>query len=166
VLSGIIGFTAIRDNNRTHPQFQLLFFIIVIDGPCGTYFFAVPAFALGQFDAILWVYSVFQWDGLGVFDVNGLSLSHAAVVFVGDLFRAFFGAGPAGNALVHVHVSRMLCQGDFKIALFAGYGVYLRQGVQLNIDVPADLDQFRRDNSHGTVVCRKRFIQLGHHTPD
>jgi hypothetical protein len=32
--------------------------------------------------------------------------------------------------------------------------------------VPADLDQFGRDNSHGTVVGWKSFVQLGHQTAD
>jgi hypothetical protein len=32
--------------------------------------------------------------------------------------------------------------------------------------MPADLDQFRRDNSHGTVVGGKGLIQLGHHAAD
>jgi hypothetical protein len=37
---------------------------------------------------------------------------------------------------------------------------------QFNIQVPADLDQFRRDNSHGTIVCGKGFIKLGHQPTD
>jgi hypothetical protein len=32
--------------------------------------------------------------------------------------------------------------------------------------MPADLDQFRGDNSHGTVVGGKRLIQLGHDPTD
>ncbi len=28
--------------------------------------------------------------------------------------------------------------------------------------MPADLDQFGRDNSHGTVIGRKGLVQLGH----
>jgi hypothetical protein len=29
--------------------------------------------------------------------------------------------------------------------------------------MPADLDQFGRDNSHGTVIGGKGLVQLGHH---
>jgi hypothetical protein len=39
-------------------------------------------------------------------------------------------------------------------------------GDQFDVQVPADLDQFRRDNSHGTIVGRKRLVQLGHDTPN
>jgi len=28
--------------------------------------------------------------------------------------------------------------------------------------MPADLDQYRRDNSHGAVIGRKGLVQLGH----
>jgi hypothetical protein len=40
------------------------------------------------------------------------------------------------------------------------------QGMKLYIDVPADLDQFRRDNSHGTIIRGKRLVQLGHNAAD
>jgi hypothetical protein len=39
-------------------------------------------------------------------------------------------------------------------------------GDQFDVQMPADLDQFRRDNSHGTIVGGKRLVQLGHDTPD
>jgi hypothetical protein len=32
--------------------------------------------------------------------------------------------------------------------------------------MPADLDQFGRDNSHGTVIGGKGLIQLGHDPAD
>jgi hypothetical protein len=32
--------------------------------------------------------------------------------------------------------------------------------------MPADLDQFRRYNSHGTIICGKGLIQSTHHTTD
>ena len=41
-----------------------------------------------------------------------------------------------------------------------------RQSDKFNIDVPADLDQFRRNNSHGAVIGGKCLVQLGHHTAD
>jgi hypothetical protein len=34
--------------------------------------------------------------------------------------------------------------------------------MELDIDMPADLDQFGGDNSHGTVIGWKSFVQLGH----
>jgi hypothetical protein len=38
--------------------------------------------------------------------------------------------------------------------------------VELDIDVPADLDQFGRDNSHGTFVRGEGLVELGHHPAD
>jgi hypothetical protein len=32
--------------------------------------------------------------------------------------------------------------------------------MDFDIDVPADLDQFRRDNSHGTVIGGKGLVEL------
>jgi len=60
----------------------------------------------------------------------------------------------------------VLDQVDLKIACFTADAVHFRQGQQFDIDVPADLDQFRRNNSHGTVIGRECFVQLGHHAPD
>jgi len=35
-------------------------------------------------------------------------------------------------------------------------------GEKLDIEMPADLDQFRRDYSHGTVIGGKRLVKLRH----
>jgi hypothetical protein len=32
--------------------------------------------------------------------------------------------------------------------------------------VPADLDQFGRDNSHGTVIGRESLVELSHNPAD
>jgi hypothetical protein len=39
-------------------------------------------------------------------------------------------------------------------------------GDNLNIKMPADLDQFRRENSHGAVVGGKGLVQLRHDPAD
>jgi hypothetical protein len=51
-----------------------------------------------------------------------------------------------------------------KITFLPGYSGNFGEREQLNIYVPADLDQFGRDNSHRTVIGRKGLVQLGHHT--
>jgi hypothetical protein len=53
-----------------------------------------------------------------------------------------------------------------KISFLSGDTGDLGKGKKLYIDVPADLDQFRRNNSHGTVIGGKRLIQLRHHPTD
>jgi hypothetical protein len=60
----------------------------------------------------------------------------------------------------------VLCQADVKITLLAGNGVHLGKCKQLYVDVPADLDQFRRNNSHGTVIGGKGLVELRHHPAD
>jgi hypothetical protein len=54
--------------------------------------------------------------------------------------------------------------GDLEISFGAFNLVYLGRGDQVDIKMPADLDQFRRDNSHGTIIGRKCLIQFAHHT--
>jgi hypothetical protein len=42
----------------------------------------------------------------------------------------------------------------------------LCKGQQLDVEMPADLDQFRGDNSHGAVIGGKRLVELGHDPSD
>ena len=57
-------------------------------------------------------------------------------------------------------------EGDAKVALPSPDGLNGSIGVKLNIDMPADLDQFGRDNSHGTVIGGEGLVQLGHDPAD
>ena len=52
---------------------------------------------------------------------------------------------------------------DLKVPLFAFNPVYLGAGDKADIEMPADLDQFGRDNSHGTIIGGKGLVQLGHY---
>jgi hypothetical protein len=38
--------------------------------------------------------------------------------------------------------------------------------MKFDVDMPADLDQFGRNNSHGTVIGGKGFVQLRHDAAD
>jgi hypothetical protein len=60
----------------------------------------------------------------------------------------------------------MLDKGYRKIPLLPRDAFYLCQGEQLDIDMPADLDQFRGEDSHGAIIRRKGLIQLGHNPSD
>ena len=57
-------------------------------------------------------------------------------------------------------------KGDLKVSFFSLYAFYARTGVQLDVDVPADLDQFGGDDSHGTVVRWKGLVELSHNAAD
>jgi hypothetical protein len=55
---------------------------------------------------------------------------------------------------------------DVKITCRSGDLFHFRQCQKLDVEMPADLDQFGRDDSHSTVVGGKGLVQLGHNTPD
>jgi len=55
---------------------------------------------------------------------------------------------------------------DGEVALLARNRLQRGAGVELDVDVPADLDQLGRDNSHGTFIGGERLVELGHHPAD
>jgi hypothetical protein len=60
----------------------------------------------------------------------------------------------------------MLEDFNFKVPGSPVNGCELREGKKFNVEMPVDLDQFRREDSHGTVVGGKSFVQLGHGPAD
>ena len=118
------------------------FLIVKVYGLGGTKFFAGFAFALFEINTLVRINHVFQGNCLGVLHIDGFALAQIAVIGIRHFFRAFFSAQAAGNALVHIHVTGMPGHTNLKIPLFPGNFLYLRQGKQLDVNVPADLDQF------------------------
>jgi hypothetical protein len=51
---------------------------------------------------------------------------------------------------------------DLEVSLFTADAVYLGKGDKINVGMPADLDQLRGDDSHGTFVGRKGLVKLSH----
>ena len=80
--------------------------------------------------------------------------------------RTVFHATAAPGTKIHVNTARMLAYFHLEITLLAGNALHFREGNQFNVDVPADLDQFGGDDSHGTVIGWKGFIKLGHLAAD
>lgn len=60
----------------------------------------------------------------------------------------------------------MLFNPDLEISLLPGDILYFGKGQKFYIYVPADLDQFGRDNSHGAVIGGKGLVKLRHHSAD
>jgi len=58
----------------------------------------------------------------------------------------------AAGALGGVDVAGLLLQGNSQISLLTGYLLQFGEGMQLKVEVPADRDQLRGDNSPGAVV--------------
>ena len=75
-------------------------------------------------------------------------------------------AFPAAGALGKVHKSGLLSDPGREGAGLAVQSHDFGMGQQLDIQMPADLDQFGRDDSHGTIICWKGLIQLGHQPAD
>jgi hypothetical protein len=60
----------------------------------------------------------------------------------------------------------MLDDLNLEVSLLTADAVYIGEGDKIDVDVPADLDQLGRDNSHGTLVGGKRLVQLRHDPTD
>ena len=94
--------------------------------------------------------------------MGGLALAQTLVEFIRDFLGAFFGTDTAGNTLIHVNIARHLAHTDGEIARLAADTHYLSRSVNFYVNVPADLDQLGRDNSHGTVIGWKGLVELRH----
>jgi len=81
-------------------------------------------------------------------------------------YRTIFNARAASGAAVFNDAAGAFSDFDFEIAWGSLNRFQISVGDQLDVHVPADLDQFGRDNSHGTVVGGEGLVQLGHDASD
>jgi hypothetical protein len=163
---GIVNLASVGKNHGSHLEGKLFLRVIEFDGTGGAKFFTGFTFAFDKVNTMLGIYGVFQGYRLGVLHMSRFTLDESCIVLIVNLFRTFFRAQSAGNAFFHVNIPGILDDFYFKVALFPGYVYYLGQCQQFNIDMPADLDQFGRNNSHGAVIGRKGLVQLGHGPTD
>ncbi len=84
------------------------------------------------------------------------------IVWIRDLDRAIFDTGSTTRAFVLYNVSGFFIQGDLEVSCFPFYTVNFSIGQNLYIRMPADLDQFGRKYSHGTVIRGVGLVKLGH----
>jgi hypothetical protein len=166
VPSRIIRLETGRQDDRAGSDGPLLLSLFEIDRVGGTEFLAGSAFPLLEINAFLRVNGVLEGNRLGVLDVNRLAFDQPLVEGVIHLFGTFFSTGPAADALVHPDIAGVfedlhleISGGSFHISDFA-------EGQQFDIEMPADLDQFGRDNSHCAVVGGKGLVELCHHPAD
>ena len=80
--------------------------------------------------------------------------------------RTVFHATPAAGAKLHIDEARLFADLYLKTAFFPGDAFNFGESEQLNIDMPADLDQFGGDDSHRAIVGRESLIKLRHHSAD
>lgn len=110
----------------------------------GTEFFTGAAFAvLLKINTGLIINGVFQWHGLGIFHVGGFALGQPRVVGVGYLLGALFSAKAAGDTFLFVNIPGLAGNFDLEISGRPLNFTYFTERFQLDVQMPADLDQFR-----------------------
>jgi hypothetical protein len=78
--------------------------------------------------------------------------------------RTVFNAVPTARAEIHIDTTRPFFNLYFKVSGGSLHRLQIRVCDDFNIQVPADLDQFGRDNSHGTIIGGESFVQLSHNS--
>ena len=97
-------------------------------------------------------------NGLGVCLECSLTIVQLLIVFIGQVYGACFCAIAAGSAFGVVDKTGGLMDLDFEISFVSADVFNVGTGMEFDIDMPADLDQFGRDNSHGTVIGGKGLV--------
>jgi hypothetical protein len=103
---------------------------------------------------------------LGEEDVHGLVFGNFLIELIGIVNRAVPDAGGATRAFFFYDVSGLFGQGNIEVPGLAFDDVNFSISQDLDIWMPADLDQFRRKYSHGTVIGGKGLVELGHMAAD
>jgi hypothetical protein len=82
-------------------------------------------------------------NGLGIFFESGFAFREPFVIFVGACNGAYLGTLAATGAFVRVDVTGLLMHFCRKVTGFPLQIHQFRVGEQFNVEMPADLDQFR-----------------------
>jgi len=80
------------------------------------------------------------------------------VVLVFYLYRTCLFTFSTASAFFYVYVPRVLKKSYFEIPRLSINADKLCIGYEFYVQVPADLDQLRRNNSHGTVIGGKGLV--------
>jgi hypothetical protein len=135
--------------------------LIQIDGVILTDGFANTAFLLFQVKTAL-VDVGDQGNGLSEIDMDGFVFRYFLIKWIRVLDRAVFYTGRTTPALVLQDIPRLFRQSYLKVSSFAFYAVDFRIRQDLDIGIPADLDQFGCENSYRAVIRGKGLVKLGH----
>ena len=142
-------------------DFHLLRFLMKIDGVILTDALADAAFFIFQVKAVFMDIGD-QGNRLRKIDMDRLTRRQVLIVGIRDLDRAVLDAGTTARAFVLDNVSGLFIQGDLEVSCFPFYTVNFSIGQDLYIGMPADLDQFGREYSHGAVIRGIGLVKLGH----
>ena len=98
--------------------------------------------------------------------MDGFIVRYFLIKLIRVFHRAVFYTGGTSRASILYNVSRLLGQGDLKVSCLPFHTVNFSKCQNLYVWMPADLDQFRCENSHGTIIGGKGLIKLGHMAAD
>jgi hypothetical protein len=98
--------------------------------------------------------------------MGALVIRQVLIIFIRDLDRAVLGTGGTTPAFFFNNVPGFLSQGYPEVSRFPFYTVHFSKGKNLYVYLPADLDQFGGEYSHGAVVGRIGLVELGHVAAD
>ena len=96
--------------------------------------------------------------------MDGLVGRYVLIIRIWDHDRAVFHTCGTTRALVLYDVSGLFCQVYLKVTCFPFDTVNLGKRQDLYIGMPADLDQFGRQNSHRAVIGGIGLVELRHMT--
>jgi len=80
--------------------------------------------------------------------------------------RAVLHTGATPGAEIHVNTSGALLDFNLEIAGFAFDRFKICVCDEFDVQMPADLDQYGRDNSHRAVIGGERLVELRHDAAD
>ena len=150
-------------NDSTDFQLMDLFPLGKINSTRLAGFLAGPTFPFFEIDTVLWINHILERDRLGILEISGLTFTQSLIELIVHLPWAFARTHTTGDALVHSYIAGTFSKGCPEMACFTFEGFNVCHGKQLNIGVPADLDQFGRKNSQGAIVGWESLIQGTHH---
>ncbi len=101
-------------------------------------------------------------DGLRERPVDRLPLSQPLIKLGGQRYRTLRRARAATRTFRRVHKTRLLLDADREIPRLPIDALHLAQGENVDVLVPADLDQTRRHGAHRAIVGGKSFVELRH----
>jgi hypothetical protein len=153
-------------DKSTHQYFVFHISLGKVHRPAGAELLTESASTLHKMKASIFINGVLQRNGLGVKNVGGFPEPESQVEGIGYFDFTFFGTQATGNTLFGINVAGPLLQLHLKSARLPHEPGHFRQGVELDIAVPADLDQLGSQNSHSAVVGGKGLIQLRHGPAD
>ena len=147
-------------------DFKPLRFLIEIDRVMFADTLADRTFFILQIKAGFRVYIGNQRNRLGKIDMDGFVQRKILIIGIRDFYRTVLYTGTTTRAVVLDNVSGLFNQGDLEVSCFPFYTINFSIGQDLDIGMPADLDQFGREYSHGAVIGGKGLVQLGHLAAD